>query len=258
MDLLVAYDQDPAGYNMAQHLSNNMTSLDGIYRGRYYDLVIIDSPTISADWIESKYNYDAYVFLSKHAAESGVLALTCHSTGNFATAKFGGHDRQVSVTYSSLQKQYLQNLSCNSESFPDFEITLEATHHGPTALERPSIFIELGTTPKQWNDTSLCSKVAELVHATMQMPRSKYPTAICFGGTHYPSKFTDEIIHGNYALGTIAPKHVLGDIDQTMFDHILSKNPDASVALLDWKGLGEHKQHILDMLESTKLDVIRL
>ena len=258
MDLLIAYSQDPAGRNMAQYLSKNMTLRDGIYRSRYYDLIFIDSPAISADWLESKYSYDAYIFLSRHAAESGVLALTCHNTGNFATAKFGGNDRQVSIPYSSLQKIYLQTLYQNRELFPDFEITLEATHHGPTALEKPSIFIELGTTIKQWNDTLLCNSVANIIHQTLQLSRPKYPIAICFGGTHYPSKFTNEIIHGKYALGTIAPKHVLGDIDETMFNHILNQNPTATAALLDWRGLGPHKQQILNMLKDTNLNVILL
>ena len=103
MELLIAYRDDPAGYNMANFLSNEMT-LDGdIFRGKYYDLIIISSPTISADWLEEKYDYDGFVFLSKHAAESGVLALTCHSTGNFSEAKFGGNNRQVAIPHPNLQ-----------------------------------------------------------------------------------------------------------------------------------------------------------
>ena len=54
MELLVAYRDDPAGYNMANFLSQEMT-LDGdIFRGKYYDLIIISTPTISADWLEEK------------------------------------------------------------------------------------------------------------------------------------------------------------------------------------------------------------
>ncbi|MEK6865312.1 MAG: D-aminoacyl-tRNA deacylase, partial [Thermoproteota archaeon] len=94
MELLVAYRDDPAGYNMAKFLSQEMTQDGEIYRGKYYDLLIIPTPAISADWLEEKYDYDGFIFLSKHAAESGVLALTCHSTGNFSEAKFGGNDRQ--------------------------------------------------------------------------------------------------------------------------------------------------------------------
>lgn len=109
MELLVAYKDDPVGHNMAEFISQNMEK-DGkdVYRGKFYDLVIIPTPAISADWLEEKYHYGGFVFLSRHAAESGVLALTCHSTGNFSEAKFGGKYRQVGIPHPSLQKQYLQ------------------------------------------------------------------------------------------------------------------------------------------------------
>ncbi len=90
MQLLVAYRDDPAGSNMANFISQDMKKDGEIFRGEYFDLLVIPTPVISADWLEEKYSYDGFVFLSKHAAESGVLALTCHSTGNFASAKFGG------------------------------------------------------------------------------------------------------------------------------------------------------------------------
>ena len=66
-----------------------------VFRGPNYDLLIIPTPAISADWLEEKYDYDGFIFLSKHAAESGVLALTCHSTGNFSEAKL---EMQLSYT----------------------------------------------------------------------------------------------------------------------------------------------------------------
>ena len=74
------------------------------FDGEFFDLLIIDTPAISADWLEEKYHYDGFVFLSKHAAESGVLALTCHSTGNFSEAKFGGNDREVAIPYPEFAK----------------------------------------------------------------------------------------------------------------------------------------------------------
>jgi len=81
MDLLVAYKNDPAGHNMAKFISQNMNYDGDVYRGKNFDLIEIDSPAISADWLDEKYEYDGFIFLSKHAAESGTLALTCHSTG---------------------------------------------------------------------------------------------------------------------------------------------------------------------------------
>ena len=258
MELLVAYQDDPAGNNMAKFLSKKMEKDGEIFRGKNYDLLIIPTPAIKADWLEEKYDYDGFVFLSKHAAESGVLALTCHSTGNFAEAKFGGNYQQVAIPHPNIQKKYLQKLWQNRSQFSDFQITIEATHHGPTALNKPSIFIEIGTTEKQWTDESLCHSIAAIVDEVLSEPLPSNPVAICFGGTHYPEKFTKEILDGKYALGTVMPKHALDNLDEKLFSHILERNNNATVALLDWGGLGPNKKKLLDFLEKTNLEVIKL
>lgn len=258
MELLVAYQDDPAGNNLAKFLSQKMKKDGGIFRGEHYDLLIIPTPAISADWLEEKYNYDGFIFLSKHAAESRVLALTCHSTGNFSDAKFGGKNKQVAIPHPNIQKKYLQTLWKQKSQFSDFQITIEATHHGPTALNKPTIFIEIGTTTKQWNDVSLCNSVAILIDKVLSENIPSHPIAICFGGTHYPEKFNDELLNGKFALGTVVPKHALENLDKNMFTHILERNQMAKTALVDWKGLGSNKQKIIDMLETTNLEVMRL
>ncbi len=258
MELLVAYQDDPAGNNMAKFLSQKMRKEGEIFRGENYDLLIIPTPAISADWLEEKYDYDGFIFLSKHAAESGVLALTCHSTGNFSEAKFGGNNKQIAIPHPNIQKKYLQMLWENKSQFSDFQITTEATHHGPTALSKPTIFIEIGTTDKQWADISLCNSIAILVDKVLSENTTSNPVAICFGGTHYPEKFTDELLHGKFALGTVMPKHALDDLDENMFSHILERNKIAKAALLDWAGLGSYKKKVMDLLETTDLEVIKL
>ncbi len=258
MELLIAYRDDPAGYNMAKFLSEKMKKDGEIFRGERYDLLVIPTPAISADWLEEKYAYDGFVFLSKHAAESGVLALTCHSTGNFSEAKFGGNDRQVAIPHPNLQKTYLKTLWENKSDFPEFQITIEATHHGPTALKKPSIFIEIGTTEKQWTNQSLCNSIAKLVHEVMIDNIPSYPVAICFGGSHYPEKFTTELLEGKFALGTVIPKHSLENLDESLFEHILQQNKMATAALLDWKGLGSSKQKVLELLANTDLEIVKL
>ena len=258
MELLVAFQDDPAGKNMAEFLSQKMTKENEIFRGKYYDLLIISTPAISADWLEEKYDYDGFIFLSKHAAESGVLALTCHSTGNFSEAKFGGNDKQMAIPHPDIQKKYLQKLSENKSQFYDFQITIEATHHGPTGLSKPAIFIEIGTTEKQWKDKSLCSSIATLVDKVLSENIPSYPMAICFGGTHYSEKFTNELIYGKFALGTVMPKHALEHLDETMFSHILQRNKKAKAALIDWTGLGPYKKKVIELLDTTDLEMIKL
>ena len=258
MDLLVAYKNDPAGNNMAKFLSQDLEKMNGVFRGEKFDVLITTSPVISADWVEEKFDYDGYVFLSKHAAESGTLALTCHSTGNFDVAKFGGNSQQVAIPFPSFQKTYLQNLWKNRTDFPDFQITIEATHHGPTDLNKPSIFIEIGTTQKQWNDVELCNSIAQIVKKTFEKPLQQFPFAVCFGGTHYSQKFTNEIINGKFALGTVIPKHAIEFLEQSLFQHIIERNIDAQIALLDWNSLGKNKQKVVELLSTTKLEVIKI
>jgi len=258
MELMVAYRDDPAGYNMAKSITKNLENDNGVFHGKNFDLAIISTPSISADWLEEKFHYDGFIFLSKHASESGTLALTCHSTGNFDIASFGGNPKQIAIPHPNFQKTYLKNLSNGHESFPDFQITIEATHHGPTSLEKPCIFIEIGTTEKQWNDTELCNSVSKVILKTIENPIQNYPFAICFGGNHYSKKFSNELINGKFALGTVVPKHALDFVDKLLFLHIMNRNNGAKAALLDWNGLGKNKQRIIDFLTTTNLEIIKL
>lgn len=260
MLLLVAYRDDPAGYNMACCMSREMVLRDGVFHGKYYDLVVIPTPAISADWLSGRYSYDGYVFLSKHAAVSGDLALTCHSTGNFSAAEFGGSPRRVAVPMPHLQKTYLQRLKRHQSEFPEFDVTIEATHHGPTDLDKPSIFIEIGTTEKQWTDIHLCQSISDIVHDALSSPiPDESPVAICFGGSHYPAKFNEELLSGRHALGTVIPKHAIDHLDSDLFSHIMAQNALATVALLDWKGMNSaHKHKVLNLLDGTELQVIKL
>lgn len=258
MDLLVAYGEDPAGRNMAEYFAGSMKKEDGgLYRGDSYDLAIIDSPAISADWLESRFAYDGYVFLSRHAAESGTLALTCHSTGNFGEALFGGKRREVAIPYPSVQKTYMKKLWERREEFGDFEITLETTHHGPTSLGRPSVFVEVGTTEAQWGDAKLCHSVAAILEEALA-ERGQYPEAIGFGGSHYPGPFTREVVEGGYALGTIVPRRAMEEVDGEMLSHIMSRNGGAQAALLEWDGMGKHRREVVRLLDETDLEVVRL
>lgn len=259
MQLLLAYQSDPAGFNMATYIVKNMDKDGGIYRGKHFDLVVIPTPAISADWIEDKYHkYDGYVFLSKHASESGTLALTCHSTGNFSDAQFGGFPRQVAIPHPHLQKSYIQHLWKEKDNFSRFEITIEATHHGPTALNKPTLFIEVGTTQKEWNDKKLCESVAKIVVKEMSKEPKKHNVAMCLGGTHYPKKFNEELIEGGFALGTVIPKHALDALDSNLFSHILDRNKEAKFALLDWSSLGKNKQKVVDLIHATDLEMIKI
>lgn len=274
MDLLVAHADDPAGLRMAGSLAADMKADSGggggrgsLYRGEHFDLLVSNAPVVSADWLGVgggegwSRRYAGFVFLSRHAAKSGVLALTCHSTGNFGPARLGGRDGQVAVPYPKMHGAYMRLLYANRGMFDGFEVTIEATHHGPTDLDRPSVFVEVGTTEEQWCDDELCSSVAGLVRQAAESVAAgasgSRPRAVCFGGTHYPKKFTAAAVEGRYELGTVMPKHALGLLDGGMLAHILDRNAPVDVALIDAGGMAGHKARVIGLLESAGVEVAR-
>lgn len=277
VDLFAAHAGDPAGRRMAESLASGMDEERGaagrgrLYRGPSYDVLVSDGPVVEADWLGEGSGegwgkrYSGFVFLSRHAAKSGVPALTCHSTGNFGPASLGGRDGQVAVPYPEMHGEFMRRLHAGRAQFGGFEITIEATHHGPTDLERPSVFVEVGTTEAQWTDDALCAAVAgiaggaaEAVAGGGRDAAGRPPRAVCFGGTHYPRKFTDAVVQGRYDLGTVVPKHALGSLDGRMLSHILERNAPVETALVDAKGLGAHRSRVLGMLESSWLEVVRV
>lgn len=281
VDLFAAHAGDPAGRRMAESLASGMceeregaAGRGRLYRGPRYDVLVSDGPVVSADWLGAGSGegwgerYSGFVFLSRHAAKSGVPALTCHSTGNFGPAALGGRDGQVAVPYPEMHGEFMRRLYAERARFGGFEITIEATHHGPTDLERPSVFVEVGTTEAQWTDDALCGAVARIAGQAAESvggggggggdAAGRPPRAVCFGGTHYPRKFTDAAVQGRYDLGTVVPRHALGALDGRMLSHILERNAPVETALVDAKGLGPHRARVLGMLESSWLEVVRV
>ena len=100
--------------------------------------------------------------------------------------------------------------------------------------------------------------MAKIVEDVMSKTQNSHDVAICFGGTHYPEKFTKELIEGQYALGTVVPKYALDHIDEKLFSHILERNNEAKCALVDWSSLGKNKQKIVSFLETTNLEMIQV
>jgi len=201
---------------------------------------------------------DRSVFISRHFAESGIPSLTAHFTGNFGKADFGGNPGEVGRFSPSLLKSYMQNLRSNSKNLDrKYNITLEATHHGPTSLDSPVIFVELGSSDKQWDDMLAASRIAEALMSTLENPKSFDKCAVCVGGTHYSEKFNNYLFESEFALGPIFPKYTLEFFTPGILRQVLEKSDQPiKSALIDKKGLGKFKDATLTILDSFRLEKI--
>ncbi|MDG6954306.1 MAG: D-tyrosyl-tRNA(Tyr) deacylase [Nitrososphaerota archaeon] len=210
--------------------------------------------------LDEYFNPQAYIFLSRHSAESGIASLTAHTTGNFTSeARFGGAGRELGRSDPSLLKNYLAALWKRREDVKGYEITLEATHHGPTSLQKPVLFVELGSSERYWGDTRAAEVVASALVESLTDRQIWSRVGVAFGGTHYSEKFTRILIEEEIALAYVAPKYALGHLDEKTVEQMLQRSTaPVRYAVLDWKGLGPQKEKVVGLVRQFGLEEIRV
>jgi D-aminoacyl-tRNA deacylase len=230
-----------------------------VYQKGSFLLARFDGVIVSPPDLDGFFNPQAYIFLSRHSAESGIASLTAHVTGNFSEAKFGGNPKELGRADPALLKNYLMALWKRRSQVGGYEITMEATHHGPTSLQKPVMFVEIGSSEKYWGDSKAAGVVAGALMESLTEKRIWTKVAIGFGGTHYPEKFTRMMVDGDTAFSFIAPKHALEFVDDRMFGQMLQRtNAPVSQAVLEWKGLGAHKEKIVGLVKQFGLEEVRV
>lgn len=188
------------------------------------------------------------VFASRHRSESGKPSLTCHSPGNFSTPGAGGNERELAFAPALYLQKAINLLKIHGEKI-QYPVSYEITHHGPTNLLFPVIFVEVGSTEEQWNSLAACESAADVIYEILTCDIEKVPAAIGFGGPHYAPNFTK--ISDNVAVGHIAPKYAVDLLDKEMIEQMLNKTvPKPDFAVIDWKGLkGSQRRNIIKILD---------
>ncbi len=231
-----------------------------VFQKDSYLLARFEGMIVHPPALDEYFNPQAYIFLSRHSAESGIASLTAHTTGNFsAEAKFGGGGKELSRADPSLLKNYLISIWKRRDRVGEYQITMEATHHGPTALQKPVLFVELGSSERHWGDRKAAAVVGQALMESLREKSVWSRVAIGFGGTHYSEKFTRLLIEGDMAFAFVAPKYALGHVDERMVGQMIQRSTaPVRYAALDWKGLGPHKEKIVSLVRQYGLEEIRL
>ena len=203
------------------------------------------------------------IFVSRHVAESGIPSLTAHFTGNFGPeARFGGNPREIGRYSPSLLKMYFTSLNSRKEKLSGgFEVTLEATHHGPTSLPVPLLFVELGSDESQWDNREAAGVIADsLIEAISPPPKHFSKCGIGLGGTHYPEKLNRLLLEDPEAVvGVAIPKHSLEFVDADLLRQALSKcDQKVGLAFIDQKGLGKFKERVMSAVDEVGLERVKI
>jgi D-aminoacyl-tRNA deacylase len=263
--IIVCSIQDRA----SQNIKNGLLSLrkwtpesseDGLSVFEYKDFRIVEivESLIFQDGLDKKiadrgYPASLIIFASKHRSKDMRAILTVHSTGNVNEAKFGGTPRKLSKAAPQAVRSLLRSLKTLTEN-EEYEVTLECTHHGPSEMDVPSVFIELGSNETQWLDEVAGRIVA---NAILLLKDDGSPVAVGFGGTHYAPRQTALILSTDVTFGHIFPTHALNEIDESMIRQAFARS-GADFAFLDRKSMkGEERDNLVRMIESVGFEVLK-
>lgn len=246
---IIASAQDRAGMNIAENL-RQLREFPAMIGGKSVSLHVVQERVTKADL--SGIAAGMFIFASRHVSKAGVHSLTVHSIGNFGEAADGGEKGTLVPAPAALMKSCLQLLDEKvAKEKLNYEVMQEATHHGPL-LEKPAMFIEIGSDEERWADAGAGKIVAEtIIEAIKNYGGEEEKTAVGIGGTHYCANLRKVAMGSELAIGIVCPKHHLLLLDEAMLRQMLEKTaPKAEMAVLDWKGLGQEKARILALLES--------
>jgi D-aminoacyl-tRNA deacylase len=273
MKYAVIYSKkDLAGINIAECLKQFFLP----------QVTVIETPKESYDTesIDEKEeqlkNVEFIIFATRHQAKESRNTLSLHAPGNWRNADFGGKPGKICSTSSLALKFLFQKMQENLRMLEivekpagglSYELTLEVTHHGPL-IEKPCLFIEIGTTEEQWQDKKAGQVIAKTISDFQNFDKwkaeennKKIRTAIAIGGPHYCNNFNKIQLskESNIAISHIVPQYCL-PLNETMLKEAIEKTKEnTDLVLIDWKGCGssEERQKILNLIEKFGLEYKR-
>ncbi|HEY9206706.1 MAG TPA: D-aminoacyl-tRNA deacylase [Candidatus Methanoperedens sp.] len=229
-----------------------------VFESRNFRIVEINEPLINQDGLDKKLfecglPANLIIFASKHRSKDGRAILTVHSTGNLNEAKYGGTPGKLASTAPQAVRSLLRSLRMLAEN-EEYEVTLECTHHGPSDIDVPSVFIEIGSNEKQWLDEVAGRIVAE---AILMLKDNESPVAVGFGGTHYAPRQTALVLETDITFGHIFPSHALPELNENIVREAFLKS-GADFAYFDRKSMKSEQRGKLEaIIERIGFEVLK-
>lgn len=212
--LFVATKTDIASLNIATHLArsyewkpikshrNEIKSIQTLLGNTVY-LWLINEPLLHLNDIPNLFSNDILslheecaqltdiIFLSRHAASSGTLSLTVHPIGipwMIDSSTVGGIPGKCSPPnprISSLYRSLLREVKLHDVG-SNYQVTLEATHHGPY-VGLPACFVEIGSTEREWGDEEAGLIWSQCLAKEFNFPPPNIPSTSTFATSAAPA-----------------------------------------------------------------------
>jgi D-aminoacyl-tRNA deacylase len=260
MKIIITSEKDIAGCNMYELFIKEFGfKQEGTFEGfdtyKKDDILLIKTHKEIADLehLSKDFKPSLYICASRHRSEKEVKSLTVHVSGNWGEVGYHGQEKKICFADALAMRKALIKLTENP--IEGFEITLEVTHHGPSEMNAPILFVEVGSSEEQWRNIDACRAVCKAILAAGTETKKDVEIYAGFGGPHYAPNFTKAVLNGNIAIGHIIPKHYMDSVDERQIMEAVTKTVGCSKALLDWKGLsGEQRDRLISVLEKNKIE----
>lgn len=264
--LIASSKRDVAAQNIADELIRlkgfqPVPGVPDLFQNGDVYLKLVETDGIYTDSLGVDSRLDALIFASRHRSESSEPALTVHWTGNSTShADFGGRPKSLSFADPPRLRAALLALDeAREASKLNYAVTLEATHHGPTELGVPTLFVEVGSTEKEWNDSQAAVVASEAIWKAATAP-VKGTAAVGFGGGHYCDKQCIAVRRDGYAFGHILSKYFFEDYDEQIIRMAFERTlGECRTAVVDWKGIrGSERSRLIETLKQMDVEVVRV
>ena len=256
---LVFSEKDPVSVNVLKVIKNTYLSklerveksfedISSIFYSRDINayLIVTTRDLVHSEHINNLEDLvSRFIFISRHESSSRLPSLLAHFPGNWLpNASLGGRPEELGIADPIFEKIYLQKIVEKVNEYGidnQYQVSLEATHHGPTSIDKPITFIEIGSSPKEWNDekaiAALCEAMINALH-DLNTKNIDARIALGFGGPHYAPNFTKIALKTDIAMSHIAPRYVTNKLsEQILMQSIKKSMMKPSLVILDWKGL---------------------
>ncbi|AWB27114.1 D-aminoacyl-tRNA deacylase [Halococcoides cellulosivorans] len=235
---ILASERDPASLAIRDALDTllDWTTVDDYRRSAdgQFAMRTVDELHLHVEHPEDAFPpIDRLLVVSKHAGETGRL-LTAHPPGNVASADHGGDP----ATLPPADPRGLDAIQTTlSEHAPEaYEVGMECTHHGPTAVSVPITFVEIGSDEAAWADDEAARAVARAIAALPEaLDAVATDRAIAgFGGGHYVPRFERIQRETDWSVGHVAADWTLddGEVTPAVIERVVAAS-DARCAVID-------------------------
>ncbi|KAL4639842.1 hypothetical protein ACB092_03G247900 [Castanea dentata] len=177
-----------------------------------HDNFIVNEDNLDLRWEQlTGESVHEIIFLSKHTAVSNRPALTVHPIGvphlkEGDVPPQGGKPGWAALPNPRIGPwlRLLKNIAFSHNLVPEFEITLEGTHHGPFT-NKPTMFIEIGSTEEYWKRQDAAQVIALLIWEGLGLgggaavgnwsgEKDKNKVLLGIGGGHYAPRHMDIVL----------------------------------------------------------------